>query len=109
MAKRAKRTADPSTVVGYIRVSTDEQAESGLGLAAQRAAIEAEVARRGWTLIAVHEDAGVSGKSLKGREGLSAALSEVNQSLPFHTVGRSVGSQRRRAEQQDIGPRHLRF
>lgn len=65
------------TVVGYIRVSTDEQADSGAGLAAQRAAIAMEADRRGWTLLAVHEDAGASGKSLSGRPGLLAALSAV--------------------------------
>ena len=61
-----------------MRVSTDEQAISGLGLAAQRAAIEAECARRGWTLVAVHEDPGVSGKSMD-RPGLAAALADVEQ------------------------------
>jgi len=65
------------TVVGYVRVSTDEQADSGAGLAAQRAAIAAEAERRGWTLLAVHEDAGASGKSLSGRLGLQAALGAV--------------------------------
>ena len=34
-------------VVGYIRVSTAEQADSGAGLEAQRAAIEAEALRPG--------------------------------------------------------------
>jgi DNA invertase Pin-like site-specific DNA recombinase len=62
-------------MVGYVRVSTDEQADSGLGLAAQRAAIDAEAARRGWTLVAVHEDA-LSGKSLD-RPGLAAALATI--------------------------------
>jgi DNA invertase Pin-like site-specific DNA recombinase len=69
--------ADPSTVVGYVRVSTEEQVDSGLGLAAQRSAIEAEADRRGWTLLAIYEDAGVSGKSLRGREGLTDALTAV--------------------------------
>ncbi|HXW80401.1 MAG TPA: recombinase family protein [Acidimicrobiales bacterium] len=58
-----------------MRVSTEEQAESGLGLAAQRSAIEAECQRRGWTLAAVHNDA-LSGKTLK-RPGLAAALQSV--------------------------------
>ena len=64
-------------IIGYVRVSTDEQADSGAGLAVQRAAIEAEAARRGWTLVAIHEDAGASGKSLNGRPGLAAALAAI--------------------------------
>jgi DNA invertase Pin-like site-specific DNA recombinase len=39
--------------VGYIRVSTDEQEISGLGLDAQRIAIGSEVIRRGWTLVGI--------------------------------------------------------
>src|SRR4051794_12815141 len=70
-------TAPAGSVVGYIRVSTDEQAESGAGLAAQRTAIEAECARRGWTLVETFEDAGASGKSLDGRPQLAAALNAV--------------------------------
>ena len=57
-------------VVGYIRVSTADQADSGAGLEAQRAAIEAEAQRRGWTLLRTFEDAGASGKSMNGRPGL---------------------------------------
>jgi len=62
-------------VVGYTRVSTAEQGDSGLGLAAQEAAIEAECVRRGWTLAALYSDT-LSGKTL-ARPGLAAALEAV--------------------------------
>jgi DNA invertase Pin-like site-specific DNA recombinase len=61
-------------VVGYIRVSTAEQAVSGLGLDAQRATIAGECARRGWELVAVLEDAGISGTAIAKRPGLERAL-----------------------------------
>ena len=64
-------------VVGYTRVSTGDQAATGAGLAAQRDAITSEAARRGWEVIAIHEDRGLSGRCLDGRLGLSAALSAV--------------------------------
>lgn len=67
-----------TTVVGYSRVSTEEQAVSGLGLAAQRQAIELEVERRGWTLVGIETDEGASAKSLK-REGLARALNCVSR------------------------------
>lgn len=57
-----------------MRVSTEEQAESGAGLEAQRRAIRGEVERRGWTLGRLYQDAGVSGKSIAARPGLQAAL-----------------------------------
>jgi DNA invertase Pin-like site-specific DNA recombinase len=60
-------------VVGYVRVSTLEQADSGLGLEAQRQAIRSECERRGWTLMAVEEDRGWSGK-VAARPGLQRAL-----------------------------------
>jgi DNA invertase Pin-like site-specific DNA recombinase len=59
--------------LGYVRVSTDEQSASGAGLVAQRAAIEAEAARRGWQLLDVVEDAGFSGRDLR-RPGIRAVL-----------------------------------
>lgn len=40
-------------VVGYVRVSTVEQGDSGLGLAAQLHTVEAEANRRGWGRIGV--------------------------------------------------------
>ena len=73
VSRPEKATTHPTIVAGYIRVSTEEQGDSGLGLAAQRARIEAEVARRGWTIVEVFTDV-ASGKSLAGRDGLAAAL-----------------------------------
>jgi DNA invertase Pin-like site-specific DNA recombinase len=62
-------------VVGYVRVSTAEQGDSGLGLAAQETAIRAECDRRGWTLLALYSDT-LSGKTL-ARPGLTDALDAV--------------------------------
>ena len=74
---RNQQPIDRSRVLGYIRVSTTEQAESGLGLDAQRSDIEAECGRRGWNLVEVFEDAGASGKSTRNRDGLAAALDAI--------------------------------
>lgn len=73
MARSTSPTPSPTQVIGYVRVSTTEQADSGAGLAAQRAAIESECARKGWTLAAVFTDAGVSAKTLD-RPALAEAL-----------------------------------
>lgn len=77
MARTRKATKTPG-IVGYIRVSTDEQAVSGAGLGAQRTAIEVEAARRGLPLLAVHADEGISGKSITGRPALAAALADLD-------------------------------
>jgi DNA invertase Pin-like site-specific DNA recombinase len=60
-------------VVGYVRVSTDEQGRDGYGMGAQRQAIELECQRRGWQLVRVFEDV-ASGKSTNGRHGLRDAI-----------------------------------
>ena len=63
--------------IGCIRVSSAEQRESGLGLEAQRQAIQAEAERRGWDLVHIYADEGASGKSMNGRPGLQEALQAV--------------------------------
>lgn len=60
-------------VVGYIRVSTEEQAESGLSLTVQRTKLAAFAIAMDLELIRVFEDAGKSAKSLD-RPGLQGAL-----------------------------------
>lgn len=59
-------------VVGYIRVSTEEQGQRGAGLEAQRRAIRAECERRGWQLVRIEQDV-LSGRSMN-RPGLLSAL-----------------------------------
>lgn len=65
-------------VIGYVRVSTDEQTNSGAGLTAQRTAIAAECERRGWQLVDVIEDAGYSAKDLR-RPGVQTALETLER------------------------------
>lgn len=60
-------------VIGYTRVSLDEQGERGVGLAAQRSAISAEAAARGWKLIEIVQDSGYSGRDCN-RPALTAAM-----------------------------------
>lgn len=59
-------------VVGYLRVSTVEQADSRLGLDAQHSTIQGEADRRGWDVVWV-EDAGRSGRDL-ARPGIDRAM-----------------------------------
>lgn len=78
VAPPRRATPQSTNVVAYLRVSTEEQATSGLGLDAQRTAINAEATRRGWTVVGLYEDAGVSA-SRKARPGLDAALAALSR------------------------------
>lgn len=60
-------------VIAYVRVSTEEQAASGLGLDAQVAAIRAEADRRGWDVVDVIRDEGSRSTTLS-RPKLHEAL-----------------------------------
>jgi len=64
-----RRTA----VVGYVRVSTEQQAGEGVSLDAQRVKLQAYAVAMDLELVAVFEDAGLSAKSLE-RRGLKRAL-----------------------------------
>lgn len=66
---------DPKVAVGFLRVSTEDQ---GLGPTAQRAAIEQWAALRGVSIVAWHEDIGVSGAApLDECPGLLAAIADL--------------------------------
>lgn len=77
---RKTRTAkrEIKHVLGYVRVSTDRQVDSGASIASQKAAIIAECERNGWHLAELIEDGGISGKTLN-RPGLQRALDMLNR------------------------------
>ncbi len=64
--------------IGYVRCSTQEQADSGLGLDVQTERIRAYCALKGLTLVDIITDSGVSGgKPLATREGGQRLLSAI--------------------------------
>jgi DNA invertase Pin-like site-specific DNA recombinase len=65
-------------VLGYLRVSTEEQAISGLGLADQRAVIAAEAAHRSWSDVEYLSDEGYSAKNLS-RPAIADALERLRK------------------------------
>ena len=63
-------------VIGYIRVSTEEQASDGVSLATQREKLNGYAKLYDLELVEIIEDAGQSGKTLD-RPGLQKALSMI--------------------------------
>lgn len=63
--------------VGYIRVSTLTQAEEGESLTTQRKQIEAHVALKGWELVKIYEDAGISGSKAENRPALNQLMGDA--------------------------------
>lgn len=64
----------------YTRVSTDDQAASGLGLSAQVAACESFAAAAGHSISGVFTDAGISGAAgIEDRPGLLAAVAGLRR------------------------------
>jgi DNA invertase Pin-like site-specific DNA recombinase len=61
--------------IGYVRASTAEQRDSGLGLDAQRSAIVAACEARGWLLAGMEED--VASGNRADRPGLLRALAAI--------------------------------
>jgi site-specific DNA recombinase len=72
-------------VIGYIRVSTTGQVEEGVSLEAQKAKIAAWCALNDGELVALFEDAGISGGGMVKREGLQAALAATTKGMALVT------------------------
>jgi len=62
--------------VGYVRVSTEEQAREGLSLDAQEEKIKAYCTAKGWRLVRIYRDEGFSGKDLN-RPALQEMLRDL--------------------------------
>jgi DNA invertase Pin-like site-specific DNA recombinase len=72
------RTSDTKTAIGYVRVSTQEQATEGVSLDAQRDRIWDYCRLHAIKLIDIRADEGLSGSSLD-RPGLQAALEMIRR------------------------------
>ncbi len=70
--------AECVSVVGYVRVSTDEQAINGVSLDAQEARIRAYCQAKELRLVAVVRDEGASGKNLR-RDGMRDLITVCGQ------------------------------
>lgn len=75
---KASTSNGKTRAVAYLRVSTQEQADHGVSLDAQRAKVAAYAALYDLDLVAVEVDAGASAKSLDGRPALARALSMLD-------------------------------
>jgi DNA invertase Pin-like site-specific DNA recombinase len=76
---RARSAAAPAPrrIVGYVRVSTQQQADEGHSLRAQRDRLAAYCDLYGLELVAVLADEGASASTMDGRPGLAEALRMV--------------------------------
>jgi len=69
--------AKTKTAIGYVRVSTEDQAREGISLEAQREKVRAYADLHGLTLDRIYADEGISGKRADNRPGLQRALKAV--------------------------------
>ncbi len=77
--RTAKITPDKAlSVAAYIRVSTEDQAESGLGMDAQRTRCKAMAQVKDWPEPTFYEDDGISGtKDVSKRPGLLQLVEDI--------------------------------
>ncbi len=66
-------------VVGYVRVSTEDQVEGGISLDAQRHRVSAYCAAHGLKLAGVFADEGISASKTANRPGLQGALAALRR------------------------------
>ncbi len=102
-------------VIGYERVSTDEQVLQGVSLDAQRVRLKAHAKAHGYELVGIERDNGVSGKVPPSkREGLRRALDLIRAGnadgivfLKLYRLSRSVRDILKLADDARRGGWHL--
>ena len=88
-------TQPNARAVGYVRVSTELQAQEGISLDAQQAKIRAWCDANGYALIYIYVDAGLSGSRSDNRPGLQRALEAAcrpNTALVVYSLSRLARS-----------------
>lgn len=82
--------------IGYIRVSTSEQASDGVSLDAQRTKIAAWAVANDYEIAAIYEDAGITGTSLDKRPGLKDAIARTRKGMALvaYSISRIARSTR---------------
>jgi site-specific DNA recombinase len=98
--------------VGYIRVSTQDQAREGFSLSAQRHRIEAYCKAQGWELVEIYADEGVTGSTIDRPEFqrmFDEVLSDGVEKIIFVKLDRlgrcayQLGAVRDRLEKRGVG------
>jgi len=77
--RRRRKPSVETGVIGYIRVSTEDQTENGVSLAAQRHRLQAYAEAHGLQLVRIEEDAGISARRTTNRPGLQRALAALKR------------------------------
>lgn len=88
MANQTRNAAPATLAVGYVRVSTEEQAAHGVSLDAQRAKIADYCRLHGMGLTQTFCDEGLSGRRADNRPGLQQAIDAV---CYLHVPGAGAG------------------
>lgn len=96
---RRRKTGEPAApkAVGYVRVSTQDQAREGWSLDAQRRRITAFCEAKGWPLVEVYADEGVS--AAKYRPGWERLFIEALANGVTHVVALKLDRVGRNAKQ----------
>ena len=97
MTVKGNKTAG---AVIYTRVSTGEQAEHGTSLESQRDACRQKALALGLPIVAEYEDAGVSGGFLLTRQGMMAAIADIQAGRADTLICANVSRYSRDVEHQ---------
>jgi site-specific DNA recombinase len=92
--------------IGYTRVSTLDQASEGVSLAMQEAKIKLYCELHDLDLTGVKEDAGISGKSIKGRPGIQHIMEMIKtretQNVIIYKLDRLARNMKEACEISDL-------